>query len=219
MHGCYLRVFTQLTHTEHTNCNINKLCFFFCSIDPPLLKLPVPQFTLPICCSFVSSPLHPSFPSLPLALTYLWTVSSAWSAWSKCPPLHPCCHCGNQVRPNKSGEPLRLCFLVLSVSGGPASAAPDILPCCFLRQLSDPSARERLRGLPAVSELFSPNRVRPAPCATPSALPASLSSVSLSLPSDCSLLLSPPPLLHPAHPASPPVLLWGAGNQGCNAWQ
>lgn len=64
------------------------------SFFPPLLFLKgfliSSQFTLPLCPS-------PSFHPPPSALTYLWTVSSAWSAWSKCPPLHPCCcHCGNQ---------------------------------------------------------------------------------------------------------------------------
>lgn len=29
-------------------------------------------------------------------LTYLLAVCSAWFAWSKFPPLHPCCHSGNQ---------------------------------------------------------------------------------------------------------------------------
>lgn len=45
-----------------------------------------------------------SLPSVPVAhrssallQTYLWMVSSAWLAWSKCPPLHPCCHRGNQA--------------------------------------------------------------------------------------------------------------------------
>lgn len=42
-------------------------------------------------------------------LTYLWTVSSAWFAWSECPPLHPCCHCGNQpaqTNPKSHNNPL-----------------------------------------------------------------------------------------------------------------
>lgn len=32
-----------------------------------------------------------------LLLTHPLMVSSVWFAWSKCPPLHPCCHRGNQL--------------------------------------------------------------------------------------------------------------------------
>lgn len=56
-------------------------------------------------CSIISEKFVPSsLLSVPVAhlspallQTYLWMVSSAWLAWSKCPPLHPCCHRGNQA--------------------------------------------------------------------------------------------------------------------------
>lgn len=59
-----------------------------------LTTAPLPNFKF-----VLSSPL--SVPvahhSSALLQTYLCTVSSAWLAWSKCPPLHPCCHRGNQA--------------------------------------------------------------------------------------------------------------------------
>lgn len=48
-----------------------------------------------------------------LLQTYLWMVSSAWLAWSKCPPLHPCCHRGNQADQTTQSDGPRFCAGIL----------------------------------------------------------------------------------------------------------
>lgn len=80
---------------------------------------------------FVLSPLPPvpvAHPSTALLQTYLLMVSSAWLAWSKCPPLHPCCHRGNQA-----DQTTQRVMVLDFLSWSPGLYLPDQL--CILKRL------------------------------------------------------------------------------------
>lgn len=166
-----------------------------------LCCLSLSLFILAFCCSFVFSP---SF-SAPM-LTYLWMVSSAWFAWSKCPPLHPCYHRGNQLFQTTQRVLVLYVFTISSACR-----------CVLIWLHSSVSCRD---FAPVVSSLwsqichwgttlffelipisFSKHTYTSCSCATPSVL--------------CLILISQPFTLIPA-PCSPHalLLLWGAGHQG-----
>lgn len=142
-------------------------------------------------------------------LTYLWMVSSAWFAWSKCPPLHPCCHRGNQPGQTTQWVIVLYLFTILS--------ACRLVFICLHSSVS-------YRGFaPVVSSLWSQI------CHWGTTLFFELILISFSkhtyTHTSCScatpsvlfhaLICQPFPLI-PA-PCSPHalMLLWGAGNQGC----
>lgn len=82
---------------------LSKVCFLGLLLSSVTLSYSLSLSLLFACCSFVAPP---SFSAL--MFTYLWMVSSAWFAWSKCPPLHPYCHRGNRTGQNnpESNSPL-----------------------------------------------------------------------------------------------------------------
>lgn len=56
-------------------------------------------------------------------------VSAVWFAWSKCPPLHPCCHCGSQAGQNnpESNSP-SIYFTILSACRPVAASLHGSVP-------------------------------------------------------------------------------------------
>lgn len=72
-------------------------------------------------------------------------VSSVWFAWSKCPPLHPCCHRGNQAGQNnpESNSP-SIYFTILSACRPVTASLHSSVPYrIFFLPLSSPFTGSR----------------------------------------------------------------------------
>lgn len=103
-------------------------------------------FSLSVCSSFL---LLFCLLFFWLMLTYLlWMVSSAWFAWSKCPPLHPCCHRGNQ--PGQTTQRVIVLYLFHDIVSLTFCLylpprlwiLKGLCPCCLLSLASDLSLRD-----------------------------------------------------------------------------
>lgn len=136
------------------------------------------------------------------------TAPMLLSLWKPARPNNPesphrCCSRSRQPRSSASAAPYLTCKK--------GSLPPLSLPPPGLRSVTE----GRLLFFEPILISFSKHthtvtHTQSCSCATPSVLRASHSSVSLSLPPNSSL---------PVLPRAPHVLLWAAGNQGCDATQ
>lgn len=91
-------------------------------------------------------------------------VSAVWFAWSKCPPLHPCCHCGSQAGQNnpESNSP-SIYFTILSACRPVAASSTALYltgfffcPCQVLSLGPDLSPGGRFSSLSWLSWISDP---------------------------------------------------------------
>lgn len=133
-------------------------------------------------------------------------VSAVWFAWSKCPPLHPCCHCGSQAGQNnpESNSP-SIYFTILSACRPVAASSTALYltgfffcPCQVLSLGPDLSPGGRFSSLSWLSWISDPCLQRRTH--THTLTRTSCSCLFAPLPLFCASLYSsvslyPPPLL------------------------